>query len=624
MKEKTYRKGVLFALIFCFLLGATFLLFIGNTLETNETNPSHLYQAQSPNSSATDIEVAILNSEEGDSYSGWYGGNSNPYERVQQVLDDRGYSTTIITNDDITDGTSLYDMGIDVLVLPDNGPTDTAAAGIGNWSRDYNGHIVSLDSSVVVLFYEGLITGEIHESNYYDDLWDYSATDEGNVTNSAHPVMESYSLYEQITGTSGNSQFLKTELEANLGTDAQYFHPLVEQPGQPNNIQAAAFDLPEQGRFVQIWDQYPEDDAHDTENLFVGAVDWVYNGGSAVRPDLDVTFRTAPSEGEAHSTVTYSAKVTNIGSDTASDINFYLDIGGITETSHSGFDLAPEESYTLSTNYTLPASGSVTVEAYCDAVSGETVINNNDDSATTTIVEDPAPTLSYDPSYTYYLDTSGNEVSITAEDDDPDYYEYMIDEGSWSSSNSWTNDQDININLDGLSEGYHELEARVYDMYGSYSTAIIDIEVEQISDSTSPTIDQPDNISVSEGYTDQSITWTATDDYPSNYSITEDGSAVVSDATWDSENITYDIPDGKQKGDYTYEITVEDESGNTASDSVQFTVVEVSEAEDHDDTSDDENNNKQLEGIPSSMGISLVTLIVASGIIYFAYKKLKN
>ncbi|MGV9173625.1 MAG: CARDB domain-containing protein [Promethearchaeia archaeon] len=624
MKKKS-TKGLLFALMFCFLLGATFLLSL-NTLNSNRASTSNLNEAQKPSASATDIQVAILNSDEGDTYSGWDGGNDNPYDRVQTVLDDRGYSTTIITNDDITSGSSLYNMGIDVLVLPDNGPTDTAAAGIGDWCRDYDGHIVSLDSSVVVLFYEGLITGEIHNTNYQYDLWDYSATTEGNVTNNAHPIMESYSLYEQITGTSGNSQFIKSEMESSLGTEAQYFHPLVEHPGQPDYIQAAAFDFPEQGRFVQIWDQYPEDDTHDTENLFINAVDWVYNGGSSARPDLEVSFTTAPSEGEAYSTVTYTAKVKNIGSDTASNINFYLDIEGSTETSHLEFDLAPEESYSLSIEYTLPSSGSILIEAYSDVVTGETIINNNQVSTSTSIVDDPAPTLSYDSSFTYYKDSTGNVVNITAQDEDPEDYRYRIDGDTWSSYYTWTNEQDIEINIDGLSEGYHDLEVQIYDIYGTYSTANVEINVEQATDTAAPSIDQPEDITVSEGYTEQAIIWTVSDEYPSTYSINCNGTAVISNDSWSNGEITYNITDGKATGTYIYEITVEDESGNTASDTVEFTVTEepaIENDENNDDDSDENSDNPQLEGLSGDMGVvALLALLATMGIIYLAYKKL--
>ena len=620
MTKKKYKKGIFFALMFCFLLGATFLFFIDNTLESNRTNSSDLNQFQTPNTSTTDIEIAILDSTEGSGYSGWTGGNSNPYDRVQTVLDNRGYSTSIITNADITNGSSLYDMGIDVLILPDNGPTDTAAAGIGNWSRDYDGHIISLDSSVVVLFYEGLITGEIHNSNYNGDLWDYSADTMGNVTNNAHPVMESYSLYEQIYGTSGNCQFKKTELETSLGAESQYFHPLVENPGEPNKIQAAAFDFPEQGRFVQIWDQYPESESHDTENLFVNAVDWVYSGGISVRPDLEVSFTTAPSEGEEYSTLTYSAKVTNIGSDTASNINLYLDIDSITEASHLDFELAPEESYSISTEYTLPASGSVMIEAYCDAVSGETVINNNEASTSTSIVADPAPTLSYDPSFNYYLDSTGNMVNITCQDEDPDNYRYMIDEGLWSSYSTWTNEQNIEINIDGLTEGYHELEVQVYDIYGSYSTANVEINVEQLTDTNSPSIDQPDDISVFEGYTDQSITWEVTDDYPGNYSVICEGLMVAYETSWSNGELTYHIEDGKTQGTYTYEITVEDEFGNINSDVVEFTVTEKPAVEEN--KNDDNNDHNELESLPEGIAaFSFLTLIATASIIYLVYKK---
>ncbi len=568
------KNGKFLILLCCLIFSTAFLIFTNSFLQVSNRNQVYRDSIQSPKISDDGIKVAILNSDAGSDYSGWYGGNMNPYERAQSVLDARGYSTVIITNDDLSsgDGKSLDDMGIDVLVLPDNGPTDTAAAAIGDWNRNYNGHIVSMDSSVVVLFYEGLITGEIHSTNYHGVLWGYGTEVEGEVINSTHPVMDSYSLHQLITGTSGNCEFYESDMNTELGTDSKYFHPLVADPAELNRIFVAAFNFPGQGRFVQMWDQYPEDETHDTENLYVSAVDWVYSGSVSVRPDLDVSFISAPQEGEGGSTISYSAKVTNIGTDTATDINFNLDIDGSTEASNIGFSLSPEESYTLSVDYILPSSGSITINAHSNSVSGETVLNNNEKSTSTSIVADPAPSLSYNSLLTYAEGTAGNIISIAAQDDDPHNYRYSIDGESWSTYCSWSNDIDIEINVDGLAIGYHQLDVEVYDIHSFYSTANVEINVEEVSDRTPPTINNPSDISVSEGYTGQSITWSVDDAYPSTYTITCNSSEVVSATSWTSGDITYTIPDGKLKGEYTFEITVSDDSGNQNSDVVLFNV----------------------------------------------------
>ena len=563
------KKTIFLVISLCLSLSAAFLFFANNTPMTHD-------RAETVRSSANDFKVAILNSDNGYDYSGWRGGNDNPYDRVQQVLDDRGYTTTIITNDDLVDGESLYNMGIDVLILPDNGPTDTAANAIGEWNRNYDGHIVSMDSSVVVLFYEGLITGEIHYSNYYDELWGYGTDQEGKIIDSSHPIMGSYSLNEEITGKNYNCEFYNSSMNTELGSNAEYFHPLVSDLSVPDNIYVAAFDFPNQGRLVQIWDQYPEDDTHDTENLFVGAVDWVYSGGESARPDLDVSFISAPSEGETGATVSYDAKIENIGTESASNVNFYLDIEGSTEASQTGFSLNPGETSTLSVNYTLPSSGSISISAHCDSVSGETILNNNEISTSTSIVSDPAPFLSYDSSIGYFEGTTGNNAIISTQDDDPNHFRYNIDDATWSDYISWSNDESIEINIDDLSRGYHQLLVEVYDDYGSYSTATIEINVEEYSDTNPPTIDDRADITVIEGYTGESITWEVSDAHPDNYSITCNGEMVVSNNEWSTGNITYEISDGKEKGDYVYEIIIEDESGNSNSDTVQFSVVDES------------------------------------------------
>ncbi|MFX1574061.1 MAG: hypothetical protein ACFFB0_15060, partial [Promethearchaeota archaeon] len=97
---------------------------------------------------------------------------------------------------------------------------------------------------------------------------------------------------------------------------------------------------------------------------------------------------------------------------------------------------------------------------------------------------------------------------------------------------------------------------------------------------TNPVItDTPSDLTVEEGYTAQNLSWTATDANPNTYTIESEGTGIVEGPTaWTSGGlITYDIPDGLSPGVYTYIITFIDESGNTVSDTVVFTVEEVAD-----------------------------------------------
>ena len=73
------------------------------------------------------------------------------------------------------------------------------------------------------------------------------------------------------------------------------------------------------------------------------------------------------------------------------------------------------------------------------------------------------------------------------------------------------------------------------------------------------------------GDTGNSITWTATDDNPTTYTVTRGGTQVASGSWTSGSPITVSV-DGLSIGSYTYTITVNDGDGQSASDSVTVTV----------------------------------------------------
>ncbi|MBY9005965.1 MAG: glycoside hydrolase family 9 protein [Candidatus Lokiarchaeota archaeon] len=91
-----------------------------------------------------------------------------------------------------------------------------------------------------------------------------------------------------------------------------------------------------------------------------------------------------------------------------------------------------------------------------------------------------------------------------------------------------------------------------------------------------PSINSPADIEYQEGENGNTVTWIATDDNPTTYTIMRDGNQISS-GTWTSGNpITINI-DGLSVATYSYTCIVFDADGQTDSNSVVVTVVPIDE-----------------------------------------------
>ncbi len=120
----------------------------------------------------------------------------------------------------------------------------------------------------------------------------------------------------------------------------------------------------------------------------------------------------------------------------------------------------------------------------------------------------------------------------------------------------------------GLNPGIYEYIFRFSDTCGN---TVVDSVIVTIEDNTPPTITSLPDIEFSESNSFYRLQWTAYDLFPATYRITRNGSTLISEE-WQSDEFIYDL--GKHSpGAYNYTITVYDESGNSASDSVIVTVT---------------------------------------------------
>ena len=191
------------------------------------------------------------------------------------------------------------------------------------------------------------------------------------------------------------------------------------------------------------------------------------------------------------------------------------------------------------------------------------------------IVDMTNPVITINPNhFTVEEGYTGQNLSWTATDLNP--YNYTIElqgTGIVAGPTAWTSGNAITYNIpDGFGLGLYIYTVNFTDDYDNFITDSVNFAVE---DTTNPNITvSPNNFTVEYGYTGQSISWTATDLNPYNYTIELQGTGIVAGPTvWTSGNeITYDIPDGFSVGLYVYRANFTDINGYFRTDRAIFTV----------------------------------------------------
>ena len=193
--------------------------------------------------------------------------------------------------------------------------------------------------------------------------------------------------------------------------------------------------------------------------------------------------------------------------------------------------------------------------------------NTVSNSLTIHVFDDTPPKISSEPNMDAFVSGSGQEVTWEVYDLHPGTYTVTIDDVI-SASGTWTSG-DLSANIDGLAAGYHTVRMTIYDTDGNSAYDALAIHV--ISDSTSPTIDSPADLTIVYGSTGNRIIWTPADEYPAGYEVSFNSSVLLSDE-WGGSRIILDI-DGLEVGEYTFTLTVWDGSGNEVSDAVNVEVI---------------------------------------------------
>jgi len=204
--------------------------------------------------------------------------------------------------------------------------------------------------------------------------------------------------------------------------------------------------------------------------------------------------------------------------------------------------------------------------------------NSIADSVTFTVEDTIKPIITFNPNnFTVEYGYTGKKLSWTAIDLNPNSYLIeMQGIGIVAGPTVWVSGDAINYNLpDRLSVGSYIYTINFTDFTGNF---IIDSITFTVEDTTNPVITiKPNNFTVEYGDIGQSLSWTVTDANPDTYTIELLGIGIVVVSTpWANNtpsvyNLSYNFPPGI----YTYNITFTDQSGNSVSDAVTVTIVEV-------------------------------------------------
>ncbi len=196
-------------------------------------------------------------------------------------------------------------------------------------------------------------------------------------------------------------------------------------------------------------------------------------------------------------------------------------------------------------------------------------LNNITDIVMIHVFDDTPPTISNVPNAWAFVGGSNQVLTWQVSDLHPDTYIVTLDEEEYDSG-SWTSGT-LEVNIDGLTEGEHVLITYIYDIDGN--VAVDGVQIRVINDDIDPTIDSPADITYTVGETGNSIVWEPEDEYPAIFAVTYNGTVRVS-GSWGGARIIVNV-DGLPVGTHVFAVTVEDGSGNSASDQVTVRVLAI-------------------------------------------------
>ncbi|MGY5854107.1 MAG: hypothetical protein RTU92_11110 [Candidatus Thorarchaeota archaeon] len=177
------------------------------------------------------------------------------------------------------------------------------------------------------------------------------------------------------------------------------------------------------------------------------------------------------------------------------------------------------------------------------------------------------PTIDHPSDFTMEGASTGHEFAWNPNHDSPNTYEILVD-GVSVESGSWDGTA-ISYDPISLELGVHGVELFVY---GNLGSPVSDLVVVTVVDTTNPLINSPDDMSVTNTSTGNTLTWVASDAFPDAYVILMNATPYSS-GDWDGSDVTLDL-DALEVGAYFFTIRINDTSGNLVEDTVLVTVTQ--------------------------------------------------
>ncbi len=186
-----------------------------------------------------------------------------------------------------------------------------------------------------------------------------------------------------------------------------------------------------------------------------------------------------------------------------------------------------------------------------------------------TLTDGTIPTVDSPSDEIFEAGTSGNELVWHASDNYPGRF-VVYRNGTVIANRTWCFEP-IEVELDPLDVGTHNLTIVVYDGAGNHASDMVIVDA---VDTISPTIDSPNDIEYVAGSTGNNIEWHGSDLFPASYEVFIDDVSTES-GPWGSstEPITVNV-DGLAAGEHNCTIVLTDQGGNTVSDTVVVVVTE--------------------------------------------------